>query len=179
MGIALGSNFTVNTGLPLDDRLVVADLTARDAILAGRRYEGLETYVESEGKSYRLIGGILNANWVEGGGGGAGGGAWVWASALNIADNGQITLGTAARQAIRVSGNGGPITLNADSFTTAPVLDGTEIMLVGQSDVNYVALMANAKFKIRGDWYGENGSTLTIIRDDTNDCYYESGRTLS
>jgi len=70
MGIPLGSNFSVQTALPLDDRTVVADLTARDAIVAGKRYEGLTVYVESELKSYQLQGGILNANWAEAGGGG-------------------------------------------------------------------------------------------------------------
>jgi hypothetical protein len=73
MGIALGSNFTVNTALPLDDRTTFADLTARDALDALRRYEGLKVYVTSEQKYYSLVGGIANVNWVEdtGGGGGA------------------------------------------------------------------------------------------------------------
>lgn len=49
---------------------VVADITARDGIEADKRYDGLEIYVQSEGKTYRLIGGIDNANWtLEGGGG--------------------------------------------------------------------------------------------------------------
>jgi hypothetical protein len=45
MGITLGSNFTVNTSLPLDDRIIVADITARDALVSGRRYEGLVVYL--------------------------------------------------------------------------------------------------------------------------------------
>jgi hypothetical protein len=72
MGIPLGSSFTVNVGLPLDDRLVVLDLTARDAILAGRRYEGMQVYVKSDTNTYTLKGGLLNASWaVASGGGGA------------------------------------------------------------------------------------------------------------
>lgn len=72
MGITLGSNFTVNTGLPLDDRTVVADLTERDALDLGRRYEGLEVFVRTELKTYQLQGGIGNVNWVESGGSGGG-----------------------------------------------------------------------------------------------------------
>ena len=72
MGITLGSNFDVQTGLPLDSRTVVADLTARDAINALQRYEGLEVYVESEEKKFFLKGGITNSDWVESGTGGGG-----------------------------------------------------------------------------------------------------------
>ena len=39
MGIQLGSNFTVQTGLPLDDRLVCETLDQRDAIPRDVRYE--------------------------------------------------------------------------------------------------------------------------------------------
>lgn len=63
MGIALNSNFDVNAALALDARQVAADLTARDALIAGRRYEGLQVYVVSEAKTYRLVGGITNTDW--------------------------------------------------------------------------------------------------------------------
>lgn len=71
MGIALASNFDVNAALPLDSRMTVADLTARDAIAAGRRYLGMTVYVASDTTTYQLKAGILNADWVEYGGGGA------------------------------------------------------------------------------------------------------------
>lgn len=73
MGIPLGSNFTVNTNLPLDDRYSVADITARDAIPALRRYLGMQVYVVSDTKTYQLKAGILNADWVEFGSGAGGG----------------------------------------------------------------------------------------------------------
>lgn len=74
MGIELGSNFDVKTGLPLDSRLKVADLTARDAIATLIRYEGMIVYVVSEGTNYQLVGGTANANWQElSGSGGSGG----------------------------------------------------------------------------------------------------------
>lgn len=69
MGITLASNFDVNAALPLDSRIIVADLTARDAIAAGRRYLGMVVYVISDTITYQLKGGILNADWVEFGSG--------------------------------------------------------------------------------------------------------------
>lgn len=74
MSIQLSSNFNLNAQLPLDSRLVVNDLTARDAIPDVQRYEGLFTYVVSESKTYQLQGGITNADWVESGGGASGAG---------------------------------------------------------------------------------------------------------
>jgi hypothetical protein len=49
--------------------MVVADLTARDAIAAGRRFQGMTVYVVSDTTTYQLKTGILNADWVEYGGG--------------------------------------------------------------------------------------------------------------
>jgi len=66
MGINLGSNFTLGAGLPLDDRLTVADVTARDAIVA--RYEGMTVYVTADQKFYSLKGGTTNLDWSETGG---------------------------------------------------------------------------------------------------------------
>lgn len=61
MGIALGSNFTVNTALPLDDRTSVANLAARDAIPVGRMYDGLKVFVQDENKNYQYVDSV----WVE------------------------------------------------------------------------------------------------------------------
>ena len=64
MGIPLSSSFDLQSALPLDSRTNVADITARDAIPAAYRYEGLKVYVVSEDKAYTLKDGILDANWV-------------------------------------------------------------------------------------------------------------------
>lgn len=73
MGIQLGSNFTLNTTLPLDDRFVFADTAARDALASGRRFEGLLVYVVADEKYYFLKGGITDGDWTElSGGSGAG-----------------------------------------------------------------------------------------------------------
>lgn len=71
MGIKIASNFELGSGIPLDARMVVADLTERDAIATGKRFDGLFTYVVSEAQTYQLQGGTTNSDWeVFGGGGG-------------------------------------------------------------------------------------------------------------
>lgn len=67
--IPVSSNFLLTAQLPLDARTVVADSTARDAIPAGQRYDGLSVYLTSTQQTYQLQGGILNTNWVLAGGG--------------------------------------------------------------------------------------------------------------
>jgi len=44
---------------------VVSTISARDAIITGRRKEGMVVHVTAEGKDYRLVGGIANSNWEE------------------------------------------------------------------------------------------------------------------
>lgn len=73
MGIPLGGgNFTRGAAIPLDDSFVAADATARDAINAGIRYEGMLVYVVADGAMYQLQGGITNGDWAAAGGGGGG-----------------------------------------------------------------------------------------------------------
>ena len=77
MGIPLASNFDIGSPIPIDSRMVVADIAARDAIASGVRYLGMSVHVIDSGAgvamNYQLEGGILDANWTEfaGGGGGA------------------------------------------------------------------------------------------------------------
>lgn len=73
MGIELGSNFDMKTGLPLDSRFVVNDDTARNAIPSGIRYDGLLVYVKSTKKLWQLQGGITDDLWREAGGAGGSG----------------------------------------------------------------------------------------------------------
>lgn len=84
-GIPLSSNFTVNTSLPIEDRMSVANVTARDAIPTLRRWEGMLVYVVAEQKHFTLIGGVTNTDWVElaGGGGGGGGNLVAWLTGTN------------------------------------------------------------------------------------------------
>ena len=79
MAIQLSSNFQENSQLPLDNRIVQSDSTARDAILENQRYFGLIVTLTSDGTSWILanaaMGGVdsdltNNANWIAFGGGG-------------------------------------------------------------------------------------------------------------
>ena len=77
MAITLASNFDINAALPIDSRFTVADNTARDAIAAGVRYEGLTVHVVATSLNWQLQGGITNGDWVDisVSSGGSGGGA--------------------------------------------------------------------------------------------------------
>jgi hypothetical protein len=78
VAITLASNFDINAALPIDSRFTVADNTARDALAAGVRYEGLTVHVVATSLNWQLQGGITNGDWVDisvSGGGGSGGGA--------------------------------------------------------------------------------------------------------
>lgn len=73
MSIPLSSNFELNAQLPLDDRTIVMDTTARDAIPTIQRFEGLVVYSIADIASYQLQGGITNGDWAPFG---AGSGSW-------------------------------------------------------------------------------------------------------
>lgn len=47
-----------------DYPIVLADITARDAVTADRRYEGLIVYVLSDQTTYQLRGGVNNSDWI-------------------------------------------------------------------------------------------------------------------
>lgn len=53
MAIPLGLNFNLNSQVPLDNRIVVADITGRDALVTSNRvYQGIIVYVTNENKYY-------------------------------------------------------------------------------------------------------------------------------
>jgi hypothetical protein len=56
-------NFKRLLAAPLDADYQVADIAARNALTA--RYIGQDCYVLSEDKTYKLVGGVTNSNWVD------------------------------------------------------------------------------------------------------------------
>lgn len=74
MAIQTADVFDFQAPFPGDLRHVKSDLNGRNSIGNAQRYIGLEVYVISEDKKYRLVGGTDNGNWVEIGQGGSGGG---------------------------------------------------------------------------------------------------------
>lgn len=110
MGIPLGSSFTRSAGIPLDDKMTVADNTARDAIASGVRYQGMIVYVTGTAKNWQLQGGTANGNWVDisvSGGGGSSSG-----------DENLVTNGSGESASVSI------FTPYADAAGTRPV-DGT------------------------------------------------------
>lgn len=66
MSIALGSNFLLGAGLPLDARSVVGDSNDRDAIPSGQRYIGMiVSTTQGSAPTYQLKGGITNSDWIQ------------------------------------------------------------------------------------------------------------------
>jgi len=175
-GIQLGTNFTVNTALPLDDRDVVADIAARDAIVPLRRYEGMVVYVITEAMNYQLIGGIDDANWQEFSGGGGGGDCCyvgiVWdnvSSAPNVQEitdtTGQIILQSGIQQGLYVKGDGGPSASSIDPFSSEPE-DGTIIFLKGMNSTEYLVIPesdTDGGVVGGGDIYLYKDSTVTLV----------------
>jgi hypothetical protein len=62
--INFGTNIRILTNLPIDTRMVAANILSRDSISSMFRYEGLTVYVKSTLTNYQLRGGISNANWL-------------------------------------------------------------------------------------------------------------------
>lgn len=65
--IKVAAGFSVGNNEPIDDRMRVATIALRDAILSYRRDIGLECTVQNDGtgkvRKYRLEGGITNSDW--------------------------------------------------------------------------------------------------------------------
>jgi len=59
------SQITPIHNLPPIEYQNVADITERDAIPSNVRYLGMEVYVVADDTKYKLVGGLLNTNWVE------------------------------------------------------------------------------------------------------------------
>ena len=60
--IEVGTNFGIIAELPIDNRLIMNTIGARDSIVW--RYEGLTVYVISDSTNYQLQGGTDNSNWM-------------------------------------------------------------------------------------------------------------------
>lgn len=171
MGIELGSQFDVKTGLALDSRLKVADLTERDQILSGVRYEGMIVYVVSEQTNFQLIGGIDDANWAELSGGG-GGGAVVVSVTQSVPVGGTITL-TADTQRERVKVAGSLAAVNA--LLPNGTIDGQEVYLQGASNNYPVTILNGGNVRSNGDITLYAGSLIGYMWDQSNGTWYQIG----
>lgn len=58
-------SFKILKDSPIDNRSVFATIADRDALVAARRYYGLLTFVQENGKFYYLDAGLANVDWKE------------------------------------------------------------------------------------------------------------------
>lgn len=189
-GIQLGTNFDLNTALPLDSRAVFQTIAERDALVSLRRYEGMAVYVVETASNYQLIGGIANENWQSFAGGGGGGDCCfagiVWdnvSSAPRVQEMdgiASIALTSAIQQGLYVKGLAGVVTTNAALFSSEPT-DGTIILLKGVSDAEHLVIPVSdtdGGFVGSGDAYLKNNSTLTLVYSLAIKRYVEMGRSI-
>lgn len=100
-------------------------------------------------------------------------------SLLSVDENSQISLqALSSVQIYRVQGNLVPVTLNSLVFSSQP-LDGTEIILIGQSDTNTVKINFNDSQGgqyINDDATLKRGYILRMIWDSELERFLEIGR---
>ncbi len=161
--IPLGSNFQLNSQLPLDARSVATTITTRNAISSGSRYEGMVVYViDSDGAgnpaTYQLQNGITNSDWVEFGSG-AGSGTVT-----------SVSVSTA-------NGVSGSVANN----TTTPAITLT-LGAITPSSVNGLTLTAGGTgFSIAGGTTSKTltvSNTLTLAGTDSSTLNIGAGGTL-
>ena len=111
--------------------------------------------------------------------GGSGGGGYTSSAQITLAGGASVTGVTSGFNKIRVQGNSAAVTLSATPFGTTAPLDGTEVVLVGNSNTNTVSLTHtdSAKgFVGNGNVTLYKGSTLVVIYDASLDRWLEKSR---
>lgn len=175
MGIKLASTFDRQSQQPLDGSLYVFDDTARDAIVAGIRYEGMTVFVTSTNSNYQLRGGIANINWTDTNASTSG----VTITAVqSIAAAGTIAIGGEFVQVLKVQGDAAPVSASLTPFTTIPA-DGMIIHLLGRDAVNTLKISYNDADEgcmLKGDCYLGLNDMLTLVYDLTSKRYWEISR---
>src|SRR5690606_35921520 len=63
MSQTINDNFRLVAALSIDDRYYKLNISQRDAIESGRRFQGLMCFVQQTQTVYMLFGGITNSNW--------------------------------------------------------------------------------------------------------------------
>lgn len=144
MGINLVDGFNVTVAKPLDERSTVADLTARDAIPSGVRYQGMPCYVADKKLTYFLSGGITNADWKPLGAGSGGSGS---GSTLNLIYNPSFEAEVSVEQPLEWALTGAG-TLTIDGTAVLPTAQNTKSLKValGSAGSAYVLKTTGAAY---------------------------------
>jgi len=137
MSVAVNSSFERGYAGSLDADDVVADITARNAIIAGKRYLGMSVHViDSDGlglaMNYQLVGGLLDANWTEFAGGGSGTGF------TNDLQGGALLTLTPTTKYVRVFGDGITPVGSIEGVTAGT--EGQELVIMNYSGTDLTIL---------------------------------------
>jgi hypothetical protein len=180
MSIVLASQMSVTVPLPLDDRFVFADNTARDALAVGVRYQGLIVSITGTSKIFQLQGGTANANWVELPSSAAGSGSptvfGTYAAGRSVDPLVGVTVAashmsnSAVNQRVFiVSSTAGAVT-DLDSGLATQVDNGTvvgqRLTLIGTSDTAVLRFLNGQGLSLNGDdWVSFNRKRLELEWD--------------
>lgn len=97
----------------------------------------------------------------------AGGGQLFVNTPQSLSAAGTITISTQNRQAVPISGNGGPVTANTTTAIAAG-LNGYELILIGQDDTNTVTLdETTANLTMNGPITLYNGAEISFVYYNT------------
>ena len=185
MSINIGSNIRVQTTLPLDAKFIAADNTARYAILAGERYQGMIVFVTATSLTWQLQCGILNANWTALGSGGTGSVGTIYGTRAAprsiVAATGIVSVSSHMGasdpdQTVFVKGSiAGESIISANPQIEAGTVVGSKMFLQGADDTDYITLNDGNGLDLGGPWSSNGGrNSLTLFWDGTT--WSERGR---
>jgi len=160
--IPLSSNFQVNSPRPLDARTTVDDSTARDAIAAINRYDGLTVYQRDDSTMWQLQGGT--STWVDvtaGGGGGMTPGASYYVQVDPVSQQaGAFNISSGAVSSLTTSS----VSINSGYLSDALSLFSTKRTLGITYDSYYNHAQLNSSLGVGlGGYYFIAGSTGTTF----------------
>ena len=136
MATALAGNFEVNAGLPLDHKIVKADIAARDAIPAVQRYIGMFVTVQDTNITYKLSAPLTNSDWSIFGIHGAGSAESIafWIDANTLGSNIFFTRANATSIVYNNQGFTADININCERWVSTTGSDSNSGMASGVSD---------------------------------------------
>lgn len=137
------------------------------------------TIVLADGAALWLVYGVASSRWRVIGG--SGGGGYTNATALTLAASGTITGVTSGFNKVRVQGSSAAVTLSSTPFGTTAPLDGTEVVLVGNSNTNTVTITYNDAAKgvvSNGNVTLTKGANIVLIYDASLDRWIEKSRNI-
>lgn len=131
MGTQIVTSFSPAFNAPIDDRSVVATISARNAIDSAKRYLGMQVFVLADSKVYTLKASILNADWIEVGAGGGSSVAptvqrFVGSTGSTVSGTYTTPVGVKYLELIFSAAGGGGAGAVGPSFVTAPGGDASD-----------------------------------------------------